>query len=115
MKLAKLILITLLVTGCDFSIPGYDEKFGKQNFVSAISIIELHKTRNSVYPDSLKELQYLGDWDGIWLGAVRYEKTDDGYNLFVERGWIGKPDLEFPVGFKKGLGLQKSNVQWAAG
>jgi len=92
--------------------PGADEKFGQQNFVSAVSIIELHKTRNGVYPESLKDLKYLGDWDAIWLSAVRYEKVEKGYNLFVERGWAGKPHLEFPIEFKQGLGLQDSNVTW---
>lgn len=112
MKLIFALIFSLLITSCDFHIAGIDEKFGKQNFVSAISIIELHKTRNGVYPETLKELQYLGDWDAIWLSAVRYEKVGDGYNLFVERGWAGKPELEFPVGFKQGLGLKDSNVKW---
>lgn len=106
------LMLTLLICGCDFSVPGADEKFGKQNFVSAVSLIELHKTRNGSYPNSLKDLQYLGDWDGIWLAAVRYEKVEGGYNLFVERGWVGKPNLEFPVGFKQGLGIKESNVKW---
>jgi len=112
MKIAKLPFLLVLLTGCDFSFPGADEKFGKQNFVSAISIIELHKIRNNDYPISLNDLQYLGDWDSIWLSAVRYEKVDDGYNLYVERGWVGEPELKFPVGFKKGLGLKDSNVEW---
>lgn len=112
MKKIRLLLLAILITGCDFTVPGADEKFGKQNFVSAVSIIELHKIRNGVYPDELEDLQYLGDWDGIWLSAVRYEKAGNGYNLFVERGWVGKPDLKFPVGFKTGLGLKDSNVEW---
>ncbi|HEY8102601.1 MAG TPA: hypothetical protein VIF82_17820 [Burkholderiaceae bacterium] len=112
MRLIFVLIFSLLVAGCDFTVPGADEKFGQQNFVSAVSLIELHKTRNGVYPESLKELKYLGDWDGIWLAAVRYEKVDKGYNLFVERGWVGKPNLEFPIGFKQGLGLQESNVKW---
>jgi len=57
-------------------------------------------------------LQFLGDWDAIWLSAVRYEKVAGGYNLYVERGWVGKPNLVFPKGFKKGLGLKESNVIW---
>jgi len=112
MRLICILIFTILVTGCDGIFPGVNEKFGQQNFVSAVSLIELHKTRNGVYPESLKDLKYLGDWDGIWLSAVRYEKVDKGYNLFVERGWVGKPHLEFPIGFKQGLGLQDSNVTW---
>ena len=104
--------LLLLLSSCDFEIPGADEKFGTQNFVSAISIIELHKLRNGEYPSHLKELEFLGDWDGIWLSAVRYEKNGAGYNLFLERGWAGKPNLEFPQNFKNGLGIIDTNVKW---
>jgi hypothetical protein len=114
MKLIYALVIVLLVAGCDFTVPGADERFGKQNFVSAVSLIELHKIRNGAYPESLKDLKYLGDWDAIWLSAVRYEKVAGGYNLFVERGWVGKPSLEFPNGFKQGLGLKDSNVKWGS-
>ncbi|MGI0119311.1 hypothetical protein [Zooshikella sp. RANM57] len=106
------ILVIFVLSGCDFEVPGADAAFGKQNFVSAISIIELHKLRNGVYPTTLKELEFLGDWDGIWLSAVRYEKSGDGYNLYLERGWAGKPSLEFPAKFKQGLGLKNTNVKW---
>lgn len=112
MKCTIPIIFALLLSGCDAWFAANDKKFGKQNFVSAISLIELHKTRNSSYPKSLEELQYLGDWDAIWLSAVRYEKVQGGYNLFVERGWTGEPDLKFPMEFKKGLGLKDSNVEW---
>ena len=106
------ILLVLSISGCDFEVPGADEKFGTQNFVSAVSLIELHKTRNGVYPDSLTELEFLGDWDGIWLNSVKYEKSDNGYDLYLERGFAGKPTLEFPIKFKQGLGIQKTNVKW---
>lgn len=109
------ILAALLVTsllGCNFEVPGADEKFGIQNFVSAVSIIELHKLRNGVYPESLDDLEFLGDWDAIWLSAVRYERAGDGYNLYLERGWAGKPTLQFPAKFKKGLGIRDTNVEW---
>ncbi|TDO98956.1 hypothetical protein [Marinomonas balearica] len=111
--IASLILIGVL-SGCDFGIPEADEKFGTQNFVSAVSIIELHKLRNGEYPKDLDDLEFLGDWDGIWLSAVRYERNGDGYNLYLERGWSKKPSLEFPVKFKKGLGIKESNVTWAS-
>lgn len=114
MKYLAALLFTLLLTSCNFTVPGADEKFGKQNFVSAVSMIELHKTRNGAYPKTIKDLQYLGDWDGIWLSAVRYEPVEGGYNLYVERGWVGTPNLEMPEGFRKGLGLKDSNVKWVA-
>ncbi|MCG7562387.1 hypothetical protein [Pseudoalteromonas sp. McH1-42] len=106
------IVLAVILLGCDFEVPGADEKFGKQNFVSAVSIIELHKLRNGHYPGSLSELEFLGDWDGIWLSAVRYERNGEGYNLYLERGWAGKPTLAFPVKFKAGLGIKETNVQW---
>lgn len=112
MKLIVALIMSLFLVSCDFYVDDANKKFGKQNFVSAISMIELHKTRNGVYPENLKELQYLGDWDAIWLSAVRYEKVEGGYNLFVERGWISEPKLEFPIGFKHGLGLKDSNIKW---
>ena len=105
-------LIIIFLCGCDFEIPEINEKFGKQNFVSAVSIIELHNTRYGFYPDSLDELEFLGDWDAIWLSAVRYEKLDEGYNLFVERGHMGKPKLKLSIEFKRGLGIKNSNVIW---
>ncbi|WP_345858437.1 hypothetical protein [Shewanella algae] len=113
-KLIAIIVLVGFLSGCNFEVPGADEKFGTQNFVSAVSIIELHKLRNGVYPKSLRDLEFLGDWDGIWLSAVRYEQNGDGYNLYLERGWVGKPSLEFPVKFKQGLGIKESNVTWSA-
>ena len=107
------ILVILLLSGCDFEFPGgLDEKFGDQHFKSAISAIELHNTRTGRYPDSLDDLEYLGDWDLIWLSSVRYEKVEGGYDLFVERGWVGEPSLELPADYKVGLGLVDSNVEW---
>lgn len=111
-KIAFLLVVLISLSACDFEIPGVDKKFGKQNFVSAISIIELHRLRNGVYPDNLKALEFLGDWDGIWLSAVRYTKNGDGYDLFLERGWAGKPALKLPARFKRGLGIKSSNVEW---
>ncbi|MDF1821352.1 MAG: hypothetical protein P1U64_07265 [Alcanivoracaceae bacterium] len=102
----------LLLSGCDMPVPMADETFGRQNFVSAVALIELHKTRTGDYPASLDQLQYLGDWDQLWLSAVRYEKQPDGYNLFIERGWANEPDLSFPPDFKRGLGIRETNVAW---
>lgn len=114
-RLIFILCCLLLISGCDFEVPEADRQFGTQNFVSAVSIIELHKVRNGEYPESLSDLEFLGDWDGLWLGAVRYERTETGYNLFVERGWVGKPTLTFPARFKNGLGIQNTNVVWTDG
>ena len=112
-RFITIFLLMFLLLGCNLGIPGADEKFGTQNFVSAVSMIELHKLRNGTYPVSLKDLEFLGDWDGIWLSAVRYEVNRDGYNLYLERGFSGKPSLEFSVRFKQGLGIKESNIKWS--
>ncbi len=112
MKKWLLIAIFLFVSGCDVNFPNADATFGTQNFASAVSVIELHKLRNGDYPESLDELEFLGQWDGIWLSAVRYEKVENGYNLFVERGWVNEPNLTFPPKFKQGLGIKETNVLW---
>lgn len=109
-----LLSLTLCLAACDFNFSQVDQVFGEQNFVSAVSIIELHKVRNGEYPVSLDDLEFLGSWDDIWLSAVRYEKAGDGYNLYLERGWAGNPQLEFPVEFKRGLGIRDANVTWTA-
>jgi hypothetical protein len=113
MRLTLLIISCLSLTGCDLDVTaGADEKFGDQNFKSAVALIELHKTRTGQYPLSLDEIEFLGDWDGIWLQAVDYERFEDGYKLYVVRGWVGEPSIELPAGFKTGLGLVDSNVTW---
>ena len=113
MRTGILTLAVFLLSGCDFEITGgVDQKFGDQHFKSAISAVELHKTRTGGYPDTLDDLEYLGDWDLIWVNSVRYEKAGDGYNLFIERGWMGEPSLELPIGYRRGLGLLDSNVVW---
>ncbi len=104
--------ITLLLAGCDFPFEQANQKFGTQHFISAVSAIELHKTRNGKYPSSLSELEFLGEWDQLWISSVEYEKTETGYNLYLEKGWATKPELEFPSSFKRGLGIEKTNVQW---
>lgn len=102
-----------MLSSCSFPQHEVNAKFGKQHFVSAVAFIELHKIRNGAYPDALSDLQYLGDWDLIWLNAVRYEKSENGYNLYIENGWIGEPELAFPEAFRIGLGIKQTNVVWS--
>ncbi len=109
-----LALIPLLfLTACDMDVTeGVDQMFGEQHFGSAIAVIELHKTRYGVYPDTLDDLRFLGEWDGIWIQSVDYEKTETGYNLFITRGWAGEPTLVLPEDYRTGLGLEETNVLW---
>ncbi|OEE87580.1 hypothetical protein A1OQ_14875 [Enterovibrio norvegicus FF-162] len=111
----KILLVGLMavyISGCDFPTESMDKKFGEQNFNSAISLIELHKVRNGSYPQRLDDLEFLGDWDAIWLSSVDYKKTKTGYNLFVTKGWMSEPELELSVRFKQGLGIEESNIIW---
>jgi hypothetical protein len=88
-----------------------DTQFGDQHFKSAIAFIELHKVRFGSYLDRLGDLRFTGQWDRLWMSAVRYTKLDDGYDLDVVRGWVGTPELAYPPEFWQGLGLRNSNVR----
>ena len=109
-----LTLSTLLFSRC--GLGGFKEnankQFGDQHFKTAIALIELHKVRFGEYPASLDSLKFVGDWDKIIWGSVKYEKLDTGYELDLTNGWVGKPNtLEFPDEFWKGLGLVRSNMK----
>lgn len=84
----------------------FDNKFGDQNLKSTVALLELHKIRYGRYPKSLRELRFKGDWDEIWLNATRYVVSPDGtkYCVEVERGWIGKPVLNYPPEFWRNTG-----------
>ncbi len=87
-----------------------DDAFGDQNFKSAIALVELHRVRFGAYPDKISDLKFLGQWDQIYVSGVEYRKLDEGYELNVTRGWVGKPTLEYPAEFWQGIGLRKSNM-----
>ena len=82
-----------------------DNQFGDQFFKTAIALIELHKVRYGEYPEKLRDIKYIGDWDKGALNCVEYEKVGDGYKLEVVKGWAGKPDLKYPPEFWQGLGI----------
>jgi len=108
------LLILALLASCGFGKvrEQANQTFGDQHFKTAISLIELYKVREGKYPESLDSLKYLGDWDKIIFTSVSYKKLEDGYELDLTNGWVGKPkDLEYPDDFWKGLGLKKSNLK----
>ncbi|HEV7703235.1 MAG TPA: hypothetical protein VGO46_03040 [Gemmatimonadaceae bacterium] len=115
LRLALAFLMVASGIGCTFPQEQMDSKFGDQNFKTSIALIELHHTRTGVYPESLRDLKFVGDWDQIALGAVEYRKLAEGYELNIVRGWVGKPSLAFPPAFWHGLGLRKSNVRSLVG
>ena len=107
-------LIIFLLAGCisDSFKEKANEQFGDQHFKTAIALIELHKIREGTYPNSLDNLKYLGDWDKIIFNSVEYKKLDEGYELNLTNGWMGKPkELKYPDEFWNGLGLRKSNLR----
>ena len=89
---------------------GPDNMFGDQHLKTTVALIELHKVRFGKYPGSLSELKFTGQWDQIALQSVRYYTNADrtAYYVEVERGWIGKPDLEMPAEFWRGTGYTTS-------
>lgn len=106
--LPAVLLLSLL--SCNFQKEA-DAKFGDQHFKTAIALIELHKVRFGEYPEKLSDIKYIGEWDRIIYGSVEYRRLDAGYELNISRGWVGRPDLEYPPDFWKGLGLVRSNVK----
>jgi hypothetical protein len=113
-----LLLALVLVLGlvaCGRFRAQADEQFGDQNFKSAIALIELHKVRFGSYPDQLSDLKFTGQWDQIWMSAVKYTRLTEGYELDLVRGWVGTPSLEYPPDFWRGLGLRKTNMRRSGG
>jgi hypothetical protein len=110
---AFVLLIALVLSACDFSdfYKDADAQFGDQHCKTAISLIELHKIRFGAYPETLKDLQFTGEWDAIALPGVEYRRLDTGYELNLVRGTMGKPKASYPSEFWKGLGLVKSNMK----
>jgi hypothetical protein len=87
-----------------------DNMFGDQHLKTTIALLELHRLRYGRYPQSLRELRFVGDWDQIALSAVRYYPAADGSRYYVEvaRGWVGKPVLKYPSEFWQGTGYSPS-------
>jgi hypothetical protein len=108
--LTIILLLAFVSSACDFRKEA-DQKFGDQNFKTAIALIELHKVRYGHYPDSLKDVKFAGEWDQIGLNSVSYKRSGDGYELDLVRGWVGKPELRYPDEFWRGLGVVKSNMK----
>ena len=102
--------VSFALAGCGQFRQQADSRFGDQNFKSAIALIELHKVRFGNYPNTLADLKFLGSWDQNWLSGVEYRKLDEGYELNVTRGWIGRPELQYPADFWHGIGVRKTNV-----
>jgi hypothetical protein len=76
--------VEIELAGCNFQKQA-DAKFGDQHFKTAISLVELHKIRSGVYPESLKDLKFTGDWDALALSSVEYKKLDIGYELLISQ------------------------------
>ena len=104
------LVLTLAISGCTVQ-KEFDQKFGDQHFKTAVALIELHKVRFGEYPNTLKDLKFVGEWDRGSLTAVSYKKVANGYELDVVQGWVGKPELSYPPEFWKGLGVVRSNVK----
>ena len=103
-------VVSLGIVSCSFQKDA-DQKFGDQHFKTSIALIELHKVRFGEYPNSLRDLKFVGEWDQLALSNVRYKKVASGYELDVVRGWVGQPALKYPPEFWNGLGLVRSNMK----
>lgn len=113
LQLAVAVLMTVglacLLSSCNFQAQA-DAKFGDQHFKTAIALIELYRLRHGVYPDTLGDITFAGEWDAIAFSSVHYQRLNRGYELDVARGWVGQPQLSYPPEFWKNLGIVKTNV-----
>src|SRR5262245_8499784 len=102
------LALFVVVAACNLK-QEVDAKFGDQHFKIVIALVELYKARHGAYPEALTDLDFIGEWDKIPIASVEYKRLSEGYELNVTRGWIGRPTLEYPAEFWKGLGLKKTN------
>lgn len=116
MNRRTLTLLTILLlfglTGCfkEFQEQA-NTQFGDQHFKTAIALIELHNIREGEYPESLKDLKHIGEWDKIIFNSVNYNRLEDGYELNLVN-WMGETkEIKYPDDFWAGLGLKKSNIK----
>ena len=110
-RLLIVLIMGVFVAGCGRVASKADAKFGDQHFKTVVALVELYHVRHGVYPASLTELDFTGEWDQIAISAVTYHRLPDGYELDIARGWIGEPTLAYPKEFWQGLGLRRSNVR----
>jgi hypothetical protein len=73
--------------------------------------VELYKVRHGTYPETLRDLDFTRQWDAMAVNSVSYRRLEDGYELNIDRGWVGRPELTYPPQFWKALGIKKSNVR----
>ena len=86
----------------------FDNQFGDQHLKTAVALLELYKTRHGRYPDALTDIDFMGGWDRMILHTVEYspDRQRTAYHLDVTRGWLCKPDLQYPPEFWQGTGYQ---------
>ncbi len=87
-----------------------NEMFGDQHLRTSVALIELHKLRYGVYPETLQDLKFIGQWDMIHISSVTYYTNEDrtAYFIYVAKGWIGEVDLAIPDEYWQGLGYDES-------
>jgi len=97
-----------------------EKLFADREFKNAIYNIEMYKLRNGVYPETLKDLEFLTNMDSSIFSSVEYIKLDTVYELNL-KFVFPKPSLKglimdtvkihYPERFWKGLGCTKSNTK----
>lgn len=88
-----------------------------QTFRRMLGEIEMHKLRNTKYPASLSELQFMNSFDSINFHTLEYHLLDSGYELNLHmkvarlNGTQTEVMLSYPKEFWHGLGCLKSNLK----
>ena len=58
--------------------------FEDQHLKTSVALVELHKLRTGKYPQSLSDIKFIGQWDIMALGSVRYACAEDGNSYYIE-------------------------------
>jgi hypothetical protein len=83
-------------------------KTDDQHLKTAVALIELHRVRTGKYPDTLDQLEFVGQRSAGALSRVAYTPAPDRTGYFVEipPGLDGQPRPAMPEGFWRGTGYR---------
>jgi hypothetical protein len=90
------------------AIQALNDDLDDQHMKTTLALLELHRARTGRYPDSLKDLKFVGSWDLIALGRVHYFPNPDrsAYYIDIRSNKPEAQQVEYPPEFWQGTGYK---------